>query len=94
MSFKSVLRKGYLVSSEEFALVQTPTEIGQQQSERIMLMEPEYGVIEPFGQMEIKFICRSKVNYKDRVFTKTFALTSQEEEAAINSKKNSNDYKP
>lgn len=36
-------------------------------------------MIEPFGQMEIKFICRSKVSYKDRVYTKTFALTSQEE---------------
>ena len=32
MPFKSVLRKGYLVSSEEFALTQTPAEIGQEQS--------------------------------------------------------------
>jgi hypothetical protein len=40
MSFKSVLRKGYLVSSEEFALTQTPAEIGQEQSEKIMFMEP------------------------------------------------------
>ncbi len=44
--------------------------------------------------MEIRFICRSKVNYKDRVYTKTFALTSPEEEAAINSKKNSHEFKP
>jgi len=28
--------------------------------------------------MEIKFTCKSKVNYKDRVYTKTFALTSTE----------------
>ena len=44
--------------------------------------------------MEIRFVCKSKVSYKDRVYTKTFALTSAEEEGAINSKKNSSDFKP
>ena len=48
MKFKSFFRKGYLSSAEEFAMVQTPAEIGSEQSERVMFMTPEQGVIEPF----------------------------------------------
>ncbi len=40
MAFKTVFRKGYLVSAEEFINVQTPSEIGGEQSERVMFMEP------------------------------------------------------
>jgi hypothetical protein len=32
MNFKSILRKGFLVSPEEFSLIQTPAEIGLEQS--------------------------------------------------------------
>lgn len=75
-------------------MVQTPVEIGMEQSEKVMFMEPQTGVVEAFGQMEVRFICRTKATYKDKIYTKTYALTSTEEEAAINSKKNSPDYKP
>ena len=51
MSFKTVFRKGYLVSPEEFINVQTPNEIGSEQSERVMFMEPENAVIEPFQEL-------------------------------------------
>ena len=45
MSYRTVFRKGYLVSPEEFINVQTPSEIGSEQSERVMFMEPENAVI-------------------------------------------------
>ena len=45
MKFKSFFRKGYLSSVEEFAMVQTPAEIGNEQSERVMFMSPESGTI-------------------------------------------------
>jgi len=38
MFFKTFFRKGYLVSAEEFINVQTPSEIGNEQSERVMFM--------------------------------------------------------
>ena len=57
-------------------------------------MEPESAVIEPFQELEIKFLCRTKVNYRDRVYTKSYALTEPNEEGAINQKKNSNEFKP
>ena len=50
MFFKTVFRKGYLVSAEEFINVQTPSEIGSEQSERVMFMEPESGSVEPFQE--------------------------------------------
>jgi len=34
------------------------------------------------------------VNYRDRVYTKSYALTPIEQEGAINHKKNSNEFKP
>jgi hypothetical protein len=50
MVFKTVFRKGFLVSPEEFVNVQTPSEIGSEQSERVMFMEPEFSTIEPFQE--------------------------------------------
>ena len=94
MVFKTVFRKGYLVSPEEFINVQTPNEIGSEQSERVMFMEPENAVIEPFQELQVKFYCRTKVNYRDKVYTTSFALTQGEQEGAINHKKNSNEFKP
>jgi hypothetical protein len=42
----------------------------------------------------VRFYCRTKVNYRDRVFTKSFALTPADQEGAINHKKNANEFKP
>ena len=39
-------------------------------------------------------ICKTRINYRDRIFTKNYALTTQSEEAAISQMKNSNDFKP
>jgi hypothetical protein len=57
-------------------------------------MEPEYAVIEAFQELEVKFFCRTKVTYRDRVYTKSYALTPLDQEGAINQKKNSNEFKP
>ena len=94
MMFRTFFRKGYLVAPEEFVNVQTPNEIGSEQSERVMFMEPENASIEPFQELEVKFYCRTKVSYRDRVFTKSYALTPLDQEGAINQKKNSNEFKP
>ena len=89
MVYKTVFRKGYLVSPEEFLNVQAPNEIGAEQSERVMFMEPEHAVIEPFQELEIQLLCRTKVDYRDRVYTKSYSLTQADQEGAINQKKNS-----
>lgn len=57
-------------------------------------MEPENASIEPFQELEIKFYCRTKVSYRDRVFTTSYSLTPNDQEGAINHKKNSNEFKP
>lgn len=59
-----------------------------------MFMDPESAVIEAFQELEVKFFCRTKVTYRDRVYTKSYALTPLEQEGAINHKKNSNEFKP
>lgn len=59
-----------------------------------MFIEPENGEVEAFAEFEIKIICKSKITYKDRIFTKNYALSTQEQEGAINSMKNSHDFKP
>ena len=59
-----------------------------------MFMEPENAVIQPFQELQVKFSCRTKVNYRDRVYTKSYALTQADQEGAINQKKNSNEFKP
>jgi hypothetical protein len=59
-----------------------------------MFIEPESGEVEPFGEFEVRVVCRSRITYKDRIFTKNFALLSQEEEGPITSMKNSHDFKP
>jgi hypothetical protein len=42
----------------------------------------------------VHFYCKTKVNYRDRVYTKSYALTPIEQDGAINHKKNSNEFKP
>lgn len=40
-----------------------------------MFIEPEIGEIDPFAEFEIKIISKSRVNYKDKIFTNNYALT-------------------
>ena len=60
-------------------MVQTPAEIGAEQSERVMFMSPDMGVIEPFKEFEVKLICNTRLSYKDKIFTKNFSLTAADQ---------------
>ena len=42
----------------------------------------------------MKIICKTRLSYKDRVFTKNYALTGEEQENAINHMKNNTEFKP
>ena len=75
-------------------MVQTPAEIGNEQSERVMFMVPDQGVIEPFKEFEVKLICNTRISYKDKIFAKNYALSAADQEGAINSMKNAVDFKP
>ena len=60
-------------------MVQTPAEIGNEQSERVMFMVPDQGVIEPFKEFEVKLICNTRISYKDKIFAKNYALSAADQ---------------
>lgn len=59
-----------------------------------MFIEPELGEIDPFTEFELKVICNTRISYRDKIFTKNFALTDSTQEGAINQMKNATDFKP
>ncbi len=59
-----------------------------------MFIDPQNGEVDAFGEFEVKIICKSRTTYKDKIFTYNYALTAADQEGAINSMKNSPDFKP
>lgn len=80
VSFKTVIRNGLKISQEEFNLVQSPAELGHEQNEKILFCEPDHGEVKSFSQIKIKLICKSRISYKDQIYTKNYALTPYGEE--------------
>jgi hypothetical protein len=58
------IKAGYHYSAEDMGKLQTPSELGQEQTERIMDCFPEEGVIESYSQIPVLFRCRAKVTEK------------------------------
>ncbi|CAD8106047.1 unnamed protein product [Paramecium primaurelia] len=71
--FKAKLKKG-LHEREETLKLQTPAELGLEQTERIMECWPEEGIIEQYSQVTIIFKCKPKVNEELQVRTRQYAL--------------------
>ncbi|CAD8120828.1 unnamed protein product [Paramecium sonneborni] len=71
--FKVKLKQG-LHEREETLKLQTPAELGLEQTERIMECWPEEGVIEQYSQVTIIFKCKPKVNEELQMKTRQFAL--------------------
>lgn len=54
---------------EELESIKTPAEVGSEMTDRPMTTEPLSGVIEPYSEIPIKFICRTKIQEKQTGFT-------------------------
>lgn len=60
-----------------------------------MHCEPAAGEVKDFSQIPIKFICKSKITYKELIYTKNYAITAPGEEVNYNhSQKLEQDFKP
>ncbi|CAD8117028.1 unnamed protein product [Paramecium sonneborni] len=71
--FKVQLKKG-LHEREETLKLQTPAELGLEQTERIMECWPEEGTIESYSQTAIIFKCKPKVSEELQIRTKQYAM--------------------
>ncbi|KAM3144881.1 hypothetical protein pb186bvf_002886, partial [Paramecium bursaria] len=71
--FKVKLKKG-LHQQEDALKLQTPAELGLEQTERIMECHPEEGTLDSYSQVNIIFKCKPKVSEEQQVWTRTFAL--------------------
>ena len=95
LKFRTNFRLGFKISPEEFTFVQSPSELGHEQTERIMHCEPAAGEVASFSQIPIRFICKSKITYKEQIYTKNYAITPQGEEVNYQqSQKMENEFKP
>jgi hypothetical protein len=94
LKFRTTFRLGFKVSQEEFTFVQSPSELGHEQNERIMHCEPASGEVPSFSQIPMKFICKSKITYKEQIYTKNYAITPPGEEVNYQQQKLENEFKP
>ena len=60
--------------------MQSPAELGHEQNERILFCEPDQGEVKSFSQIKVKLICKSRLTYKDQIYTRNYSLTPLGEE--------------
>ncbi|KAL4497051.1 hypothetical protein ABPG72_002207 [Tetrahymena utriculariae] len=87
--FKVNMRIGFHSDSDEKVTLQTPIEVGMEQTEQIMKCMPERGFVKAYSQIPIQFICHSKVKYEHQIITKNYALSDQE---LVKRKESEEDY--
>ncbi|EWS70940.1 flagellar associated protein, putative (macronuclear) [Tetrahymena thermophila SB210] len=81
--YKVNFRFGLLYSAEDIASLQTPNEVGREQTEKIMSIEPSEGVIDSYSQLPIVFKCHSQVHPKHQFWTQSYAISKDEMNADV-----------
>lgn len=70
--------QGLLEAYQEEQNLQTPQEVGEEQTHRILSIEPSEGMIESYSQTPLTFFCKSRVQDDHKIWTKNFNLAKTE----------------
>jgi hypothetical protein len=70
--------QGLLDSYQEEQNLQTPQEVGEEQTHRILSIEPSEGMIESYSQIPLTFFCKSWVEEDHQIWTKNYNLAKEE----------------
>lgn len=81
--FKMSYIQGLFESYQEENNLLSPQEVGEEQTRRILSVEPAEGMIESYAQIPLTFLCKSYVDDDHKIWTKSYNLAKQVEIAPI-----------
>lgn len=74
LKFNSSYLQGHFDQFSEENNLRSPHEVGLEQTQKILSIEPSEGLVESYSQIPITFVCKTNVDIDQKIFTSNFCL--------------------